>query len=1076
MARFMRSYGQSDLRPPVVVGAGIAWHGPGVYLTSPTFIADRSRRRDVDARLSPPAVVTPAATQIFFGPKVNLNVQLPELRRGRVTRRSPDYELKPPIFGGPIFFGPKVNLNVQLPEMRRGRATRRSPDYELKSPVVVGAILARPVVVALAIKLSPRPSRKTRSTFVYPIVVFGTEAWGYVAIQYVRRPQAFTKSKLFAPAIGTEVSTGIFYFRSYLTRKLARKPVARYELRQPVVIGAGLVNPGLRIKLTYSRRGAPKSALRPPVVVYLAVETSGPETPAARIRPPRTIARLSPPRVVNVELGIFYGTKPELAYSRRGTPKSRLQPPTVVFPFFARATDVTFAPQRRGTAKPNLGPPVVVFLAVEIYGPVVVLTRIKPPPTIARLSPPADITEATEFPVERVHLSYSRRGVAKSVLHSPVVIGASLVNPGLRIKLTFGKRGTPKSHLSAPAVVGAGIAFYGPQIWLTYSRRGTAKSRLLPPVVVFLAVEIYGPEVHLTRIKPPPTISRLSPPADITESGEFPVERVHLAYSRRLVAKSSLKPPAVVAPVVSYGPAIELAPSFRGTPKSKLAPPSVVAQPPAFLASDFLQINLTYSRRGRPVYFLKTPTVVFPFFARRTDISLAPQRRGVSQSFLRAPAVIGASLVNPGLRIKLTFGKRGVPKSTLFAPAVIGASLVNPGLRIKLAAGFRGVAKSVLTPPVVSAVGVISYGPQVTLVRIRPAKTLSGLGKAFTFADSVFGGTLISLAPQRRPITKSALRPPTVVAPVLFFGPATELAPSFRGQPTSFLKPPAAVNQPPAYTQVIPPTLTYSRRGRPIYSLGPPTVVFPFFARKTDVTFASQRRGQPVFFLRPAVVVRLAVEIYGPEIALARIKPQPTITALRPPTDISDAQDIGTLEAHLAPSTRGKPTSFLFPPAVVASEPFRGLVVSLAPSSRGQAFQFQIPPIIGEVGSTGPEIHFTRITPPPVLSLLNPPAVIGGGIAFHGPGVYLTRIKPAKVIHAVLKAHVVEAVFIPPHGDVCGFDISESFICFIELPGARVVGRDESTSNIENTTASSDTISGGDRSTGTVIGGDQEAN
>src|SRR6185369_1759797 len=105
MARYMRGYGQYKLGDPIV-GPGIAWYGPGTYLTYPT-VGFRNRKQ-AHYRLSPPAVVL--SSQIFFGPKVNLNVMTPERLRQTVTRRRPTYSLGPPVIvgAGIAFHGPRV--------------------------------------------------------------------------------------------------------------------------------------------------------------------------------------------------------------------------------------------------------------------------------------------------------------------------------------------------------------------------------------------------------------------------------------------------------------------------------------------------------------------------------------------------------------------------------------------------------------------------------------------------------------------------------------------------------------------------------------------------------------------------------------------------------------------------------------------------------------------------------------------------------------------------------------------------------------------------------------------------------
>ena len=68
MARYMRTdlgRGHSKLAPPAVVGAGIAWHGPGVYLRTPSSPNQYNRRR-THWLLRPPTVL--AVPEAFSGP------------------------------------------------------------------------------------------------------------------------------------------------------------------------------------------------------------------------------------------------------------------------------------------------------------------------------------------------------------------------------------------------------------------------------------------------------------------------------------------------------------------------------------------------------------------------------------------------------------------------------------------------------------------------------------------------------------------------------------------------------------------------------------------------------------------------------------------------------------------------------------------------------------------------------------------------------------------------------------------------------------------------------------------------
>src|SRR6185295_15162658 len=136
---------------------------------------------------------------------------------------------------------------------------------------------------------------------------------------------------------------------------------------------------------------------------------------------------------------------------------------------------------------------------------------------------------------------------------------------------------------------------------------------------------------------------------------------------------------------------------------------------------------------------------------------------------------------------------------------------------------------------------------------------------------------------------------------------------------------PSVVSSPPAYTQVLPPALAYSRRGRPIYKLRPPTRVFPILFYGPQVTLRPQVRGIPRSFLHPPTVVRLAVEIYGPKTWLTYSR-RPKVRSEIFPGLTGKAPFRGIL-ISLAPSRFPRPQYRLRPPAVVAQRPFRGLLV-----------------------------------------------------------------------------------------------------------------------------------------------------
>lgn len=884
---------------PVAIGDSIVWYGPGTKLAPPET---GRRQRPTYCRLSPPAVVIAAQTAIFFGPRVTLNVQLPVQRRERVTKRSPDYELKPPVVIGTsvmvvgiralytkelragirrrvahsilrkpvvlvtpgVFFGPKTTLTSELATQRRNRVTRRSPDYELKPPAVIGGgirfsglyerlALAKPHYIRRISRLRPpavtqanvtyapiaaqlAASRRGKPRFFFrgPTIGSGITFRGPIAfLADSRRGRA--KPRLSKPAhIQVDPNRPVDITNAAVQQRRSRIPRAAHpKLQPPAVVGAGIYFRGpfthivrirprpatiatisvpplaqapaaiggilqslapsrrpivksllrgaittvepvvttLSVNTTYSRRGKPRSTFVFPYVVLVNAAFGGIGINLVRIRPPAIRSKLRPPAVLQAVVVLYFGPQTNLVRGRRPVAKSTLHP--AVIPPLTEPTRTTFALARRPKPKSRLARPVVVYLAVEISGPETTLAYSLRKRGVSELKPPADITEAEEFPVLRLHLAYSRRG-------RPIY-------------------------------------------------------RLEPPVVVFLAVEIYGPEIALTRIAPPPTISHLFPPADVTEAEEFPIVREHLTYSRRGVAKSRLQPPIVVLRATEiYGPAIELAPSFR----------------------------------GRPTYFLSSPTDTVGLEDQgKVVVHLAPSKRGQPKSRLIPPAVVGAGIVYRPVRVELTYSRRGTPKSAIF-PGLVGRDVYS--------------------------------GPVTNLTYSRRGKPIYFLRAPQVINRPLARAIQIFLAPQARGVTRSILRP--AIIPPLAEPTRVELAPSFRGTPKSRLEPPAVVRSAiEIYGPVV--ELAYSRRGRPQYRLEPPVVVGREVFFGPAIGLAPQFRGTPLYKVRPPVVVRVFV---APpvQVHLARIQPPKRFWRLSPPAVVGAGLAFFGPKVHL---TRIKP-------------------------------------------------------------------------------------------------------------------------------------------------------------------------
>jgi len=630
--------------------------------------------------------------------------------------------------------------------------------------------------------------------------------------------------------------------------------------------------------------------------------------------------------------------------------------------------------------------------------------------------------------------------------------------------------------LRAPVLVCPEQEFVpGPKTSLAQPHRPQAKYLLRNYVVAPAVAEAhYGPSVTLTRSKRPTATYDLAGPVVVDVGGALGWIGIQLAPSRRPISKSFLRNyvvPAVVTEVF-YGPSVSITRGRRPQVHSVLRPPTDTVgledqgQGPRWL---------TYSRRGTPSYFLRPPT---------DTVGIEDQGR---------------------VSVNLTYSRRGKPVYEL-KPPTDTVGLEDQGLvSTWLAYSRRGTAKYRLSAPVVVFLAVEIYGPEVHLARIKPPPTTYFLKPPTDVSDERDIGLLEThLTYSRRGVPKYRLSPPAVVAPVVSYGPFQWLTYSRRGEPKYFLRPPTVVATPPARAEVQPPWLTYSRRGRPIYFLNPPTRVFPFIARPEQVFLTPQTRGVPRYFLKPPTVVRLAVEIYGPETWLTQIKPRPTTTFLRPPTDVVDERDLGLVRTHLTYSRRGRPQYLLSPPAVVGRAPFRGIQVDLtrikpratitfrqAAVVRAPFFARPVqvhltrikprrtrtllkPPSVVRPAEffTGPQTYLTHIKVPLALSVLKPPTVVGAAVAFYGPLTTLVRIRPPKTMHFL---RVVLVAFRRPHGDVCGFDIATSFVCSLEVPGSQVSGGTSTRFGISGTSRAGSTVSGSEQAGGSASGSDRKA-
>jgi hypothetical protein len=689
MARYMRSdlgSGHSRLRPPAVVGEGVVY--PPIY-GELAPVSDREtsvRRRGTRYVLRKPRVVTAAAQ--FIQLPLNINLTPKDAVWRRTTQRMVQSNLRPPRV---VDLRPQTRfVSVSLAYSRRGSArSRLSPPtvvftaVELSGPRVgmtpgrpgrTRSVLRPPTVVTAAVvaqtyagptvRLAARVARRSvRSTWVFPVVVFREEALGWTAIQLVRAPRTRT-ARVLRPPVATVAAVAAVYY-------------------------------GPQTHLVRIRRVRTMSVVRAPRVVYLAVEINGPEVSLARTVERRGHSVLRPPTVVaQVVVQAFYTWKQPPVRTVVPHAHSVLRAPVVVGEgiVFAPISGTLFPFFRLPLPYSRLRPPAVVtqVVAERFYGPSVTLaysvrrrgTTVLRKPTVVDVSRDQFFGPATS-------LAVSRRPKARYGLAAPAVVFiASPVLHPVRATLAYSVRGKPRSVLGRPRVVGA-VVYFGPAVHLAYSRRGTPRSLLRKPVVIDLRPQVYYLQVTLARIKPPPTMAALRP-STVTQAlprAERDL-RVTLAYSRRGRPMYRLRPPRVVdlRPQTRFV-SVNLAYSRRGRARWFLRPPILrVAQ--VFRPVEVTLVRLDLRRR-RPVTELRAPTRVFPFLARKTEVTLAYQTRGRPRSVLAPPAVI-RERENQPLRVTLARITKPPTVALLRPPVVVRQQPVVSTLAVHLAYSVRG--------------------------------------------------------------------------------------------------------------------------------------------------------------------------------------------------------------------------------------------------------------------------------------------------------------------------------------------------------------------------------------------------
>jgi len=790
----------------------------------------------------------------------------------------------------------------------------------------------------------------------------------------------------------------------------ARKPFSHL----PDVIYKPRVYTGIQGRLTPPRATNPtvRSRLIRPIFQPQISRIYGVLTPP-RSTNPTVRSRLSL-TTVTAAADLLYSAFVTFAYSSRGTPKSRLFPPSVVGtpePYL-RPIDTTFAYSSRGTPKSRL-PQVAVQGVEPLARPTVTKVVRIPPQTDDRRAAhpklPTYIVAAVILPEIDGYLTPPRSTTwpFRSKLNPPAVVKAPFVAAPIATTLAYQRRGLAKSRLSnfvvpsiilpeidgyltpprsmswptrsklSPPAPDFRVAFVATPIaaTLTYSLAGKPKPRLYPPVVVgpVLAKPIdttFAPSPLAAR-KP---FSRLQDPAVVDQAlTSVPPSVTALAYSSRGLAKSRLRGPTVVGLVLARPTLLHLAYSSRGTAKPRLLPPAVVAP---ILARPEL-VHLAYSSRGTAKSRLRLPSVVSPVLAAPTATTFARIRPAAVHSILRRPTDLVDQQDVGAVSATLAYSVRGNPKSRLQKPVAVGPVLAPPTLT-SLAYSSRGKPKSKLHSPT-------AVGPVLSRRRIEHlaysvrgvAKSRLGIPSKFAAQPRAVTVLLVHLAYSLRGKPKSRLQGPTVVTPAAAF---------LRPIDTTLvrIRPPATIarlRRPTDTTGIedqgsVAVTLAYSSRGKPKSKLSLPTRVAPVLARTIDTPFAYQSRGKPKSRLRPPAVV-------------GQVLARPTLVSL-------------------APSHGGVTHSIVRPPALLPGLP-RAILTVLSPSSRCLAKSVLLPPTVLGVPSAGTlSTTFATIKPPPVHSRLTLTAIvqptptsvtISTTFARIRPRPTLTILRPGVVIH-----------------------------------------------------------------------------